>query len=85
MTPQQLVAAAEAKLSDAEKNLAGCCNTIQAQLDKGRGVSNAEVIALAQLQTLLGQAYATLAMAKAAMAMAMAKAEAARTAAGDGQ
>lgn len=64
MTPDELVLAAEAKLADAERNLASCANALTAHAVRSRGVPNSEVLALAHAQTTLGQAYATLAMAK---------------------
>ncbi|MEV6633905.1 hypothetical protein AB0M54_24450 [Actinoplanes sp. NPDC051470] len=69
MTPEQLIAAAEAKVVDAERNLAGCARSLEAHRARAGGVPNVEVIALAQTQAMVAQAYATLAMAKTAREM----------------
>lgn len=67
MTPDELICAAEAKLRDADINIASCAGSLNKHRTQGRGVPNVEVIALAQLQATVGQAYAVLAMAKASV------------------
>lgn len=64
-----LIAAAETKLVDAERNLAGGASSLEAHAKSRGGVPNAEVIALAQAQAAVAQAYAALALAKAGLAM----------------
>lgn len=61
--------ASEAKVRDAERNLATCFESLNAYRQKHGSVANNEVIALAQVQAVVGQAYATLAMAKAGLAV----------------
>jgi hypothetical protein len=65
MTPTDLVAASEAKLRDAEGNLASCVRALNDAKSKHGGVPNYEVVALTQAQAMVAQAYASLALAKA--------------------
>lgn len=67
MTPEELVAAAEANLRSAEKNLATCVASLNDAKKRQGGVPNTEVLALTQVQAVLAQAYSTLAMAKTTM------------------
>lgn len=61
MTRPQLIRAAEAKLRDAENNLATCIQSMSAHKARGGAVLNTEVIALTSVQVALAQVYATLA------------------------
>jgi hypothetical protein len=65
MTPADMIAAAEARARDAEKNLASCVATLNEHRSRTGGVPNPEVIALAHVQAVLSQTYAHLAVAKA--------------------
>jgi hypothetical protein len=69
MEIKDLIAAAEAKLIDAERNLAGCATSLAEHSKSRGGVPNAEVIALSQAQAAVAQAYASLALAKSGIAM----------------
>jgi hypothetical protein len=69
MTPQELLRAAEAKLRDAENNIATCVAALNAHKARQGGVSNQEVIALADVQAALAHAYATVALAGAGVAL----------------
>lgn len=64
MSPTELVAASEAKLRDAENNLALCVASLNDAKRRYGGVPNEEVVALAQAQAVLAQAYSNLAIAK---------------------
>lgn len=66
MTPEQLIAVAEAKVADADRNLASCAASLEAHRQRAGGVPNVEVISLTHAQATVGQAYSALAMAKTA-------------------
>jgi hypothetical protein len=71
MTPEELLHAAEAKLRDAENNLATCVASLKEHAGRhGGGVPNSEIVALAHAQAAVAQTYATLALAKAGLALA---------------
>jgi hypothetical protein len=69
MTPEELISAAESGLADAERNLASCVDSLRVHRERGGGVPNSEVLAVAHAQATIAQAYAALAMAKTARAM----------------
>ena len=70
LTAKDSIAAAEAKLADAERNLAGCADSMRAHATRyDGGVPNMEVIALSHAQAAVAQAYASLALAKSGLAM----------------
>lgn len=75
MTPEELLLAAEARLRDAEKNLATCVASLNDAKTRSGGVPNWEVVAIVQAQAAVAQAYATLALAKAGIALAAGTAE----------
>jgi hypothetical protein len=70
VTVDELINAAEAKLRDAENNLASCIDSLNTHKARNGGVPNHEVIGLAQAQATVGQAYASLALAKTGIALA---------------
>lgn len=79
MTPDELVRAAEARVADAEKNIASCVDVLNEHSAQRGGVPNSEVLALAHAQAALGQACATLAMVKTVIAAPAERATAAPT------
>lgn len=64
MTPEALIAEAEANLRHAQGNLASCVAALNEARSERGGVPNAEVIGLAHVQAVLAQAYAAVALAK---------------------
>jgi hypothetical protein len=64
VTPEELVRAAETRLRDAENNLTGAIASMDLHKTKYGSIPNGEVVALVQVQAVVAQAYATLAMAK---------------------
>jgi hypothetical protein len=69
MEIKDLIAAAEVKLIDAERNLAGCATSLAEHSKSRGGVPNADVIALSHAQATAAQAYAGVALAKSVLAM----------------
>lgn len=79
MTPEELLRAAEAKLRDAENNLAACVASLNVHKSQHGGVPNSEIVALAHAQAALAQTYATLALAKTGIALAAGEPESGAT------
>jgi hypothetical protein len=69
LTAEELVASAEVRLADADRNLASCAASLQAHRQERGGVPNAEVVALVHAQAAVAQAYAAVALAKSGIAV----------------
>lgn len=63
MTPDELIRAAEARVRDADNNIASCVEALNKHKASRGSVPNTEVIAMAHAQAAVGQAYAVLAIA----------------------